>query len=254
MTWAGQRKFLIIAIVVSVVLALIAVTLIAVLYETPTCTDGKQNAEERGVDCGGACMYQCLADVETPSVRFVRAFSPQPGRYDVIAYVDNRNAMLASKGVRATVELFDENRTFVTKKDVLIDIPAGTTIPVYVPEAYRGAAVIGQAFLIFDEATLRFYEPKKKHVVPVVTNVETTNVEAPRIRAVLQNPTAFPLYEIKPIATVFDGEGNAIAASQTFLPQLGGQADASVLFTWNAPFTGIPARVEVLPVIPLTLP
>ena len=252
MTWADRRKFLIIASIAAVLILILSATVIAFVYETPTCTDGKQNADETGVDCGGACTYQCLQEVSKPTVRFVRPISPQPGRYDVIAYIDNRNPTLAAADVRVSVELFDINRVSLGTKEATIDIPAGATVPLYIPEAYRGNTVVAQAFLTIDESSMRFYAPSEKHIVPLATNVETQNADNPRIRAVLENPSAYPLYDIKPIATVFDIDGNAVAASQTYLPQLGAQAEATVLFTWNQAFTNAPARIEVLPVLPLT--
>ena len=254
MDWASRRKFTIIASIVGVVVAILAVTIIAFVYETPTCTDGKQNSDERGVDCGGACKYQCLADVTRPTVRFVRTISPQPGRYDVIAYIDNRNTSLAANDVRVSVELFDVNRVSLATKDATLDIPAGATVPLYIPEAYRGDAQVAQAFLTFEDESLSFYEPKKKHVIATVRGIETAHTDAPRIEATLANPSAYTLYDIRPVATVFDGEGNAIAASQTFLGQLGGQGEAQVLFTWSSPFISAPARVEILPVSPLIDP
>lgn len=251
MSWASRRKFTIIAAIVVVLLALVGALTFAVLYESPTCLDGKHNGEETGIDCGGGCAYVCLAEVEEPVVRFVRPFSPQPGRYDVIAYIDNRNPSLAAKNVRMTVELFDESRTLLGTKDASIDIPAGGTVPLFIPEAYRGDRVVSQAFLSFDSETLRFYAPRDRHTVPSVTGVETQNTETPRISAELENATAYPMYDIRPVATVFDIEGNAIAASQTYLPQLGAYGEARILFTWNRAFIGTPARVEVLPVLPL---
>lgn len=192
--------------------------------------------------------------MEEPLVRFARPISPQPGRYDIIAYVDNRNAREAVKDARYTIELYGEDRTLLATRAGRTDLPPAETIAVYVPEAYRGEKVVAQAFMSFDEDSLKWYEPGKKHVIPLVTNVEMQSTESPRIRATLENPIAFPIYDIRPIATVFDEEGNAIAASQTILPQLGSQAEAQVQFSWTTAFQGVPARVEVLPLVPVPLP
>lgn len=254
MSWASRRQFVIIASIVAIIFALLATLVFAVMYEKPTCSDGLQNGEETGIDCGGACAYLCLAEVEKPVVRFVRPFSPQPGRYDVIAYLDNRNPALAAKNVRATVELYDEARVLLGTKEVSVDIPAGATTPVYIPEAYRGDKTVSQAFLALEESSLKFYAPKDRHRVPTVTSIETQNTDAPRISAKVENVSAYPVYDIRPVATVFDITGNAIAASQTYLPQLGAYGEATVLFTWNRPFVSPPARIEVLPVVPIIEP
>lgn len=253
MSWASRRQFLIISGIVVLALSLVALFAVAVMYKEPSCTDGIQNADEVGVDCGGSCAYMCLTQVERPVVRFARVFSPQEGRYDVIAYIDNRNPSFAAKNTRLTVELFDEARQQLSEKEVTIDLPAGSTVPVYIPEAYRGAGVV-QVFVTIDEPSLKFYTPADRHRVPSVTSIFTENSEAPRIRAQVENTTAYALYDIRPVATVFDTAGNAIAASQTYLPQLGAYGKADVLFTWNRPFSAPPARVEVLPVVPLIGP
>lgn len=254
MNWAVRRKVLIISLIASVLIAIAAATTFAIVYETPTCTDGKQNDDETGIDCGGSCAYQCLVDMERPVVRFARAFSPQPERYDVIAYIDNREATLEVKGMHVTAEIYDINRVLLETRKTIVDLPAGGTAPIYIPEAYRGGAPVGQVFIEIDDASLKFYAPKKKPVVPVVTNIETQNTDAPRIRATLMNPTAFPIYDVRPVATVFDQAGNAIAASQTLVTMIGGQGEAQALFVWNVPFIEPPARVEVLPVVPLQGP
>lgn len=254
MSWASRRQFIIISAIAAVAIVIVFATAFAIFYKTPSCTDGKMNGEETGVDCGGACTYICNVDVEEPLVRFARPISPQPGRYDIIAYVDNRNAREAVKDARYTIELYDEERTLLATRAGRTDLPPAETVAVYVPEAYRGEKIVAQVFMSFDEDTLKWYELGKKHVLPIVTNVEMLATESPRIRATLENPIAFPIYDIRPVATVFDGEGNAIAASQTILPQLGSQAEAQVQFSWTVPFTGIPARVEVLPHVPVSLP
>jgi hypothetical protein len=59
----------------------------------PTCTDGKQNQDEMGIDCGGICTNQCepplnAKDIVTREVAFVPA---DRGSYDVLARIYNPN-------------------------------------------------------------------------------------------------------------------------------------------------------------------
>src|SRR3989344_5725203 len=148
MSWASKRKVLIITLLSLVGITLVVLTVIAFVYEAPSCSDGKQNDDERGVDCGGAsCTYLCSADVDGATVRFARILRPQEGRLDVIAYIDNRDTNAAAKGVNAVVELFDENQSLLATKTVVIDIPEGATVPVYLADVYRGSGVVSQAFV-----------------------------------------------------------------------------------------------------------
>ena len=57
-----------------------------------------------------------------------------------------------------------------------------------------------------------------------------------------------PFYNTTLVATIFDEAGNAIAASQTFVPTLSSQGTAPLTFTWNQAFAAPVARVEILPV------
>lgn len=59
----------------------------------PTCTDGKQNQDEMGIDCGGICSNQCepplnAKDIITREVAFMPA---DRSGYDVMARIYNPN-------------------------------------------------------------------------------------------------------------------------------------------------------------------
>src|SRR3989344_6201594 len=68
MSWAAGRRFIILCIVGAVVIAFLAAISIATFYKSPSCSDGKQNQDETGVDCGGSCAYLCKAKKPTPTV------------------------------------------------------------------------------------------------------------------------------------------------------------------------------------------
>jgi hypothetical protein len=53
------------------------------------------------------------------------------------------------------------------------------------------------------------------------------------------------------IVFVHNAGGDIIAASATVVSTIPAQGSATALFTWNAPFSGVPALIEVIPVIPL---
>ncbi len=93
---ASSRIFKQIAISAGYLLFLGAV-LFSVYYlfirVAPTCSDGKQNQDEMGIDCGGICANQCepplnAKDIVTREVAFVPA---DRGSYDVLARIYNPN-------------------------------------------------------------------------------------------------------------------------------------------------------------------
>jgi hypothetical protein len=252
MTWALRRRLIILGIIAVVLAGAIAAFYFKDIYVHPSCTDTKQNQNEEGVDCGGPCPYLCTASEAAPSVRFVRAISPVPGRTDVIVYIDNPNVGVAAKGLTYSIDLYDAENALIGRKAGKVDLPPAATVPVYVPNFYSGSRVVAHAFLTFDTPAHLWYRyPKETRTIPDVRSVDVSVGASPRVHALAVNPSAIPLGPTLFIATVFDTQGNALAASQTIATLIPGQGTADLVFTWPSTFSGPVSRVEVTPVIPL---
>jgi len=185
-----------------------------------------------------------------PVVRLVRPLAPQPGRTDIIAYIDNSNANASSKAAPFTLKVYGTDRQLLVEKVVAIDLPPLTTIPVYLPDVAPRGSIAAQAFLTFnaDEAVWTRASGERP-VLPVVESISVSEGERPRITATLVNPIARPFYDLTLVATVFDASGNVVAASQTLVPMLPAQGSVPLIFTWNAPLGAPSPRVEILPIV-----
>ncbi|HEX7651289.1 MAG TPA: hypothetical protein VF439_01055 [Candidatus Paceibacterota bacterium] len=252
MSWASRRRLYIGGGVCAVLVAALAIILIATFYKAPTCVDSKQDGDETGVDCGGSCTTLCTVDENAPTVDFVRQLSPAPGRTDVIAYVTNSNPDAAAEAAPFTISLYGPDGILVASKQGTTDLPPGTVVPVYVPDFFSGNQQVARAFLSFDNG-LRWLRYADTRVIPKAGSYSVANeAVAPRITATVSNPSPSPLYNVKVIATAFGADGNAIGASQTVLPAIPANGESMATFTWNAPFAAPIARVDILPVIPLS--
>lgn len=251
MSWAGRRQFIITAIIVGVLAAILAVTLIATFYQAPSCMDNKQNQGETGIDCGGPCAHLCTAEVPAPSVRFVRQLSPVQGRTDVIAYIDNTNANAAMKGAAFTITLYGPDNIIVAEKTGTVDLPPKSTVPVFIPGFYSGLQTVARAFLTFDTSSFNWYRYDDTRPTLTVSNIILSGDATPRLTADVSNPTALSLFRVPVVATVFDAQNNAIAASATVLQEIPPMGTAAAVFTWNAPFPATAAKEEVIPLVPL---
>jgi len=249
MTWAQKRRFMIIGSAAALFVVLAAGLLFSVMYAPTSCTDRKQNQGEEGIDCSGPCSTVCNALVDAPRVSFARAFVTVNGRTDVIAYVENRNQEAEAKSAKYTVELFGESGLELAKREGMIDLPARSVVPVFLPALYTGPLPVTRAFVTFTNP-IRWTRQQEGRTVPSVSDALFTQGAEPRVTATLRNPSAVTLYNVKIIATAFDADGIALAASQTVVREIPAFGTSAAVFTWAAPF-GEPLRVEVLPLLPL---
>lgn len=252
MSWASTRRTLILTSISGVVVVVLALVLIATLYETPSCSDGKKNQDEGGIDCGGVCEKVCTASTLPPVVQFVRAVPGSGNRVDVIAYVENRNIDSVGRNIVYTVELFGESHEVLATKSGSIDLPPGGEIPIFIQNAYAGEGFVSGVFMTFTEEAASWVYYEDTRTTPRIEDVQMQGTtEEPEITAMVKNDSAYPLKKVKVIATVFDEQDNAIAASQTILEVLPAQGSALATFTWSRPFIGTAARIDVRPIVPL---
>ena len=252
MPWATKRRLFILLIIGSVAAAFLAVVLIATLYKSPTCGDSVQNQGETGIDCGGPCPYLCTADEQPPTVLFTQVLE-HDGRTDVIASIENKNAGVAARNVPYTIALYGVDHAPVRELSGTIDLPPAATVPVYLPAVMTGSTVVASAFLTIDSAAPKWFAlPVDPRIIPAVSNLQQSGMaSSPRIDAILTNASASMLSNVHVIVFVKDAEGTVIAASQTVVPIIAAQGQATANFTWNSAFSTSTASIEVVPIIPL---
>ena len=251
LTWGDKRRFTIIASFAALGVLLLSGILIAVLYDAPSCMDGRQNQDETGIDCGGSCAYLCRNEVQEPRLTFARAVTNGSGRTDVIAYVENRNQDAEAKGAQYTVEVFDESGALLGKREGMIDLPARSIVALYVPGIYVGVGAAPRAFVTFDE-DIGWRNARSGAVPLAISGIELISGNSPRVTATVSNVAPSPVFNRTLIATVFDADGVAIAASQTVVREVPALGTAQAVFTWPEAFTGAAVRVEVtsVPTLP----
>jgi len=234
-----------------IIAAFLAIILIATLYKTPSCTDGIQNQNEPGIDCGGPCAYLCTAQLQQPVVLFTKVLKNADGRVDVIALVENKNTNAAAKNVPYNITLYGINQIFIQKVSGTLDLPPNTTIPVFVPGISSGKQKVTSAFLeITASAPQWFATTADPRIVPIVLNaIKGGTTSEPRIEAILENPGVITLNNVQVIVIVYNDKKEIIAVSRTVIPTIQGQAVAT--FTWNSAFASLPTLIEILPIISL---
>lgn len=253
MSWASRRRSLIFLIGSALAVAFFVVVLMVISYRTPSCTDGIQNQDEAGIDCGGSCPYLCIARVQPPIVLFTKVLDNGAGRTDIIALVENKNAGIAAKNVPYRIALYGEGHAFIREVTGTVDLPPRTAKPIFLPGVVSGGQPIVSAFLeIAATAPKWFTLTVDPRVVPTVSRATLIGTESnPRVEAVLANPSSSLLVNVHAIVLVSDAGKNVIAASETVVSTIPVRGQTTATFTWNNAFSGIPASAEVVPIIPL---
>lgn len=252
MSWAARRRFIILFGIGATAVAFLVIVLIATLTEVPSCGDGAQNQGEDGVDCGGPCPYLCTAQLQPPTVLFTRALGNGAGRTDVIALVENKNPSAAAKNVPYDVQV-SAGKFILQEVSGTLDLPPGTTVPVFIPGIFSGKQKVATAFLTIASSSPRWFSMNADaRIVPRVSDVRRSgSADAPRIEATLTNPDAVALANIRTVVIARNAQADVIAASETIVPGLRPFGSATAIFTWNSAFPDEPASIEVVPIVPL---
>jgi len=253
MTWARERQFIVFSVLGAIVVAFIAIIGIATFYKSPTCTDGAKNQDETGVDCGGSCPYLCTASEESPTVLFTKAIPSGVGRLDVVALVENKNTTAAAKHVPYTITVYGFGQSLIQRVSGTLDLPPGASVPVFVPDIASGKQVVETSFLAIDDSSVKWYSlTSDPRLLPDVSDIVLAgSTSSPRVTATLANSGVAPMKNVRVISIVRDVSGNTIGASATLIQTIPALGKATAMFTWNAPFTGVPVSIQVLPIIPL---
>ena len=249
--WALKRQILystIVIIFLGTIGFLIAYPYINV---APTCTDGKQNGTETGVDCGGSCMKACTIQVDQVSVLWSRAFEVVPGRYNAVAYLENHNENTAVYKISYRFRFADKDNVYIGKREGETYVPPKGKFAVF-----EGAIDLGSSVPVY--TTFQFTEEpiwvsvSKEEVNQLKVFVSDIKLEnentVPKLSAVVKNDSLYRIPEVSFVVILYDALGNAVSASHTYLDVLQGGESADLNFTWREPITTPIVAKEIIPI------
>ncbi len=250
MTWAIKRQLFYIAVLIVFFGGTAYLLIHPQLNKEPTCSDRKQNGDELGVDCGGACTRACIAQVDDVSVLWSRAFRVVPGRYNVVAYLSNHNKNIAVNKINYRFRFADKNNIYIGKREGSTIIPPSGNFAIFESGVDTGNSIPVYVTFEFTEAPKWTYveEEKIDQVKILVSNIELTGEDkSPKLTATVRNRSLFTVPNVDVVAILYDSSGNSISSSRTFLDVLGPEELAQVTFTWPEAFTKKVVRTEIIP-------
>lgn len=241
MEWSLKRKFFYIGALVGILMIIGAYPVYRVFFSQATCFDKKQNGDELGVDCGGACMLYCASQVKPVRVVWAKAFSFAPDHYDVGAYIENPNIDAGIKSARYTVRIFDAGGQMIGERMGAIEI--SPRAPTFLFEGNVTLATPpARVEVLFDDAYLTNMTTARQSSSVLVTKNQRLKqtTTSPRFEAVLVNTD--PLNSVSSIslgAIISDASRTPIAISRTIVDEIEKGSEQHIFFTWPNRFLGV---------------
>lgn len=229
----------------AMVLGFIAVAVYAVFFiQPPSCFDGEQNGNERGIDCGGNCVRICASDVAPLKVEWARSFRVTDGQYNAVAYIANTNQTAATPAVSYSFALYDEAGLITERRGTSI-IPPNSVYPIFEPRIQTGGRTPTQTFITLDPPELWLPAQAGRGQFRVVSR-ELFGVDVqPRLEAMIENTALTEAKDVEVVATIFDSRGNALTASRTFIDRFAPRTQEKLVFTWPEPIARTIRSCEV---------
>lgn len=243
--WSTKRQLFYGASVLLIVALISAAAVFVVLHRAPTCSDGKQNGLETGIDCGGGCQKICKSDALTPIVLWSKVFNISGDVYTAVANIQNPN--VNSKNAKATYnfKIYDQNDGVIAEKSGQTSIPKNKTFAVFEPGLVISGAVpklVEFTFTSFSDWQKDFSAEPQVNLSYLPLSSASTS---PRIQGSVSNTSLVDAPHLELDAFVLDNNENVIGASRTFIDNLRKRTSQDFFFTWPKPFPLDPSMITV---------
>ncbi len=248
--WAFQRQLFYLGVLALFFLITGLLIVYPAFNKSPTCTDGKQNGSETGVDCGGSCRLACVAEVDPISILWSRSFRVIPGRYNALAYLENKNERAIISKINYRFRFADKDNVFIGKREGSTYVPPAGRFAIFEPAIDVGNSIPVYTTFEFTEAPAWEQAPQGKidQLKVLVSNISLEAEKTfPRLSATIKNNSLFTIPDLSVVAILYDETGNAVGASRTYLAKLSGEESAVVNFTWPEPIPGTVVAREIIP-------
>jgi len=214
-------------------------------YKAPTCSDGKKNGTEKGIDCGGSCTRLCPADFLPPRVLWSYSMNVAPSVYNAIAYVENPNQSVESTALNYSFKLFDEKGILIFDRKGKAFVPAGQKFAVFEGGIKTGNRVPVRTTFEFGE-DIEWIKGSQLSGIRTLT-VDLNEGPLPKAEVRVINETVSKVFSsVDAFIILYDENDNRFAFSKTVIEKLHPGETTTLYFTWPSTFTKKILRSEIL--------
>ena len=248
MSWASRRQFKYLSgFFIFLALIVFALTY-KLIFKVPTCSDGKQNGTETGLDCGGSCTHVCDNEVVAPVVLWSRAFKVIDNNYNLVAFIENRNKNSAVTSVDYEFRIYDTNNKLLGRRQGKTFIPPNQQFAIFESRFDAGASTIRSVSFEFTSPFVWVKKEPTLQVLPITASkiIFDNDKDTPTLSASIDNNSIYDIPEFDVVTILYDTDHNAINASKTHKTKLMNNSSLPVFFTWLETFDVSPVTKDVL--------
>ncbi len=190
--------------------------------EKPSCSDGIQNQNEAGIDCGGPCEKLCLAGAQPIKlIGKVNLLYVGLDHASLLAKVENPNTSLAARNFDYVFDIYDEAGKFLRSAGGKSFVYAGEFKYILVPNLEYSVEKISR--VDFTSRNPRWVSAEDFFRPKIVIQNHQTEVfgKELRVSGKVINQDLIALPKVKVIAVFFGKFGQTSAASETELDNIG---------------------------------
>jgi hypothetical protein len=167
--------------------------------------------------------------------------------YTAAVMVENPNDVARGTDMRYRIKVIDDEGVPILSREGTATIDPKEYLAIVEPQIFTDQSIA--VTIQFEWISDFGWERKQAEPLAIeVRGITSSNVETkPEITAKLANST-LKVYKNFYVAVIVYGEdGNAIAASETYVDELRPDEEKPIFYTWPQPFTGAIKEIEVLP-------
>ncbi len=246
--WSVQRQISYFLLVL-IFFAGVGAALFVLTRPDPSCSDGKRNQDEIGIDCGGACEAVCRNEILPLRVLWSRVMKVGADSYDSITLVENPNLNLSVDKLPYSIDFVDKDNLLITTKrgDTFANPRESFIVFERLFKADVGEQVPVRATFKFLGETLPWRRLAVEKPDLDFASEVFTNLPKPIFRATVINRSLKDLSNIEIKAVLFDENENTLAGSATVVDTLSRGASRDIVFTWPEPFIKEPTLKILYP-------
>lgn len=246
---ARARKRLIIGMVFFGLIAFLsALVYFAFLKPPATCFDAKQNQDEEGVDCGGACALVCQEQITAQNleVREVAVVPAGNGRVDVLGKIRNPNPDIGVSAFRYAFEIKNHEGAVVLREGTSFILPGEEKYLMALNVELAGS--LSSALHVSEAEWERFTDYRGRPSINFYHKrySELSGGSAfSEAYGLLINESPYDFRSIRVKVILRDGAGKPLAFNSTEMRTVQANEERDFRLLWPTSFPGAVSQVEM---------